>query len=56
MPHPAFDIHKIDHFVATKCPRNIIRAQNVCYFSHNRDMLYLFEQAGVQKELTEAGL
>lgn len=53
---PAFDIHKIDHFVATKWPRNIIRAKGVCYFSHNRDMSYLFEQAGVQKKLTEAGL
>ena len=44
---PAFDIHKFDHF---------IRAKGVCYFSHNRDMSYLFEQAGAQKQLTEAGL
>ena len=35
---------------------NIIRAKGVCYFSHNRDMSYLFEQAGAQKQLTEAGL
>ena len=27
----------------------------MCYFSKNRDMSYLFEQAGVQKKLTEAG-
>lgn len=53
---PAFNIHKLDHFIATKWPRNIIRAKGVCYFSHNRDMSYLFEQAGVQKQLTEAGL
>ncbi len=25
------------------------------YFKHNVDMSYLFEQAGVQKKLTEAG-
>lgn len=53
---PAFNIHKLDHFIATKWPRNIIRSKGVCYFSHNRDMSYLFEQAGIQKELTEAGL
>lgn len=53
--HPAFNIHKFDHFVATKWPRSIIRAKGVCYFSHNRDMSFLFEQAGVQKKITEAG-
>ena len=53
---PAFDIHKLDHYIATKWPRNIIRTKGVCYFSHNRDMSYLFEQAGRQKLLKEAGL
>ena len=53
---PAFNIHKLDHFIATRWPRNVIRTKGVCYFSHNRDMSYLFEQAGVQKQLTEAGL
>ena len=53
---PAFDIHKFDHFVATKWCRNIIRAKGVCYFSNNPDMSFLFEQAGVQKKLKEAGL
>ena len=53
---PAFDIHKFDRFIATKWPRNIIRAKGVCYFSHNRDMSFLFEQDGIQKKLTEAGL
>lgn len=52
---PAFDIHKFDRFVSTQWPRNIIRAKGVCYFSHNRDMSFLFEQAGVQKKITEAG-
>ena len=53
---PAFDIHKFDHFIATKWSRHIIRTKGVCYFSHNRDMSYLFEQAGTQKQPTEAGL
>ena len=53
---PAFDIHKFDRFVATKWSRHIIRAKGVCYFSHNRDMSFLFEQAGIQKKLIEAGL
>ena len=52
---PAFNIHKLDQFIATRWPRNVIRTKGVCYFSHNRDMSYLFEQAGVQKQLTEAG-
>lgn len=53
---PAFDIHKLDHYIATKWPKNIIRTKGVCYFSHNHDMSYLFEQAGRQKQLKEAGL
>ena len=52
---PAFDIHKFDHYVATKWPRSVIRTKGVCYFSHNRDMSFLFEQAGIQKKITEAG-
>lgn len=53
---PAFDIHKFDRFVATKWSKNIIRAKGVCYFKHNPDMSFLFEQAGVQKKLKEVGL
>lgn len=53
---PPFDIHKFDRFVATQWPSNVIRAKGVCYFSNNRDMSILFEQAGRQKQLTEAGL
>ena len=53
---PAFDIHKFDYFIATKWPKNVIRTKGVCYFSHNRDMSFLFEQAGRQKQIKEAGL
>lgn len=52
---PAFDLHKFDHFVATSWPKNIIRAKGVVYFKHNRDMSFLFEQAGRQKKLSESG-
>lgn len=51
-----FDINKFDYFVAKSWPKNIIRAKGVVYFKHDTDMSYLFEQAGVQKKLTAAGL
>lgn len=51
----AFDINKFDWFVAKHWPKSVIRAKGICYFSDNTDMSYLFEQAGVQKKLTDAG-
>lgn len=53
---PALDINRFDHFIARKWPSSIIRAKGICYFSDNPDMSYLFEQAGKQKTLKEAGL
>ena len=53
---PALDINKFDHFVAKKWPSSVIRAKGICYFTDNRDMSYMFEQAGRQKTLREAGL
>ena len=50
-----FDINKFDWFVGKKWPDTIIRAKGICYFADQTDMSYLFEQAGVQKKLTEAG-
>lgn len=52
---PGFDMNKFDYFVNKKWPKSVIRAKGVVYFNHNRDMSYLFEQAGTQKKLTEAG-
>ena len=52
---PALDLNKFDHLVATKWPRNIIRAKGICYFSSDPDKCYLFEQAGRQKSLRDAG-
>ncbi len=51
-----FDINFFDHFVAKKWPREVIRTKGVCYFAHNRDMSFLFEQAGVQKTLRGSGM
>jgi len=42
--------------VAKNWPKGIIRTKGVAYFNHDRDMSYLFEQAGSQKKLTRAGL
>ena len=51
----AFDLDKFDRFVNLNWPKNVIRAKGICYFSFNPDMSYLFEQAGVQVKVTEAG-
>lgn len=51
-----FDFEKFDRFVNIEWPQNIIRTKGVLYFSHNRDMSLLFDQAGSQKNLREAGL
>ena len=50
-----FDMNRFDWFVGKHWPKSVIRAKGVCYFSDDTDMSYLFEQAGVQKKLTEAG-
>ena len=53
---PAFDIHNFVRFVALKWHKNVIRTKGILYFSNNRDMSFLFEQAGKQKQLQETGL
>ncbi len=53
---PALDLNKFDYAVARLWPDNIIRAKGLCYFTADIDKCYLFEQAGVQKTLREAGL
>ena len=50
------DLNKFDYMVARKWPKSIIRAKGLCYFAHETDKCYLFEQAGVQKSLRDAGL
>ena len=52
---PAFDINKFDNLVVKHWPKEVIRAKGICYFSQDPDMSYMFEQAGRQKQLKEAG-
>ena len=44
-----------DEFVARKWPKNIIRAKGICYFKGEEDICYVFEQAGRQVSLRNAG-
>ncbi|MCH5345637.1 MAG: GTP-binding protein [Muribaculaceae bacterium] len=53
---PGFDLNKFDYLVTQKWPKEIIRTKGVVYFKHIDDMSYLFEQAGRQKKLMQAGL
>lgn len=50
-----FSLNKFDWFCARNWPASVIRCKGVCYFKENPDMSYLFEQAGSQKRLSEAG-
>jgi G3E family GTPase len=49
------NFEKFDRFLAKSWPKSVIRAKGVIYFSQNKDMSILFEQAGVQKKVKEAG-
>ena len=53
---PPLDINKFDAMVAKHWPRQIIRAKGLCYFSHDTDRCFLFEQAGTQKTVRDADL
>ena len=44
-----------DEFVARKWPKGIIRAKGICYFHDEQDVCYLFEQAGKQVSIRNAG-
>ena len=50
-----FSLNKFDWFCMKQWPKSVIRCKGVCYFEENPDMSYLFEQAGSQKQLQEAG-
>ena len=50
-----FDLGLFDDFVARKWPRDVVRAKGICYFADERDMCYVFEQAGRQKTVKQAG-
>ena len=51
----AMDLNKFDNFVAKHWPLGVIRAKGICYFGDEPDICYLFEQAGKQISLKNAG-
>ena len=50
-----FDLNRFDEFVARHWDKGIIRCKGMCYFREEYDMCYLFEQAGKQFNLKQAG-
>ncbi|MBE5735064.1 MAG: GTP-binding protein [Clostridiales bacterium] len=50
-----FDRLGFEDFCTKDFGRKIIRTKGVVYFTDNRDMSYLYEQAGYSKSLTENG-
>ena len=48
-------LNRFDEFVARHWDKNIIRCKGMCYFEEEYDMCYLFEQAGKQFDLKQAG-
>ena len=49
------DMNKFDFIVSKKWPAGIIRCKGVCYFDDDKDTCYLFEQAGKQISMRNAG-
>ena len=50
-----FDMNFFDNFVAKLWPKSVIRAKGICWFKDQPDMCYLFEQAGRQIGMKNAG-
>ena len=50
-----FNLARFDEFVARKMPRNVIRAKGICWFKGEDEVCYIFEQAGKQVQLRNAG-
>ena len=50
-----FDINFFDDFVARQWAKQIIRCKGLCYFANEKDICYVFEQAGKQVSLRNAG-
>ena len=49
------DMNFFDNFVAKLWPKSVIRAKGICWFKDQPDTCYLFEQAGRQIGLKNAG-
>jgi G3E family GTPase len=52
---PPFDLGKFDEYISTQMPKNIIRCKGLCYFRDELETCYVFEQAGKQVNLSNAG-
>ncbi len=50
-----FNLGRFDEFVARLWPKSIIRCKGMCYFRDEQDICYVFEQAGKQVSLRNAG-
>ena len=48
-------LNRFDEFVARHWDKGIIRCKGMCYFEEEYDMCYIFEQAGKQFDLKQAG-
>lgn len=53
---PAMDLGLFDDFVARRWPKNVIRCKGICYFNDEKEKCYVFEQAGKQVQIRDAGL
>lgn len=49
------DLSKFDEFVASAWPKSVIRCKGICYFEDEMQTCYVFEQAGKQVGLRNAG-
>ena len=52
---PALNLGLFDEFVARRWPKGVIRAKGICWFHDEPDMCYVFEQAGKQVSIRQAG-
>ena len=50
-----FDINFFDDFISRKWPKQVIRCKGICWFKEEPDICYVFEQAGKQVGLRNAG-
>lgn len=50
-----FDLVGFDEFIATQWPRTVIRCKGICWFKDEPQTCYVFEQAGRQMGLRNAG-
>ena len=49
------DMNKFDYIVAKKWPKSVVRCKGLCYFKGEENFCYVFEQAGKQVQMRNAG-